>query len=170
MEKTRNRKTTTSKKAEEQATKTNTQENLQQVPDDSTDTNAATIGVENINTPKNIETPENKKNEQDVSIKMQKPKKPITPFVTSLANRIMTRIYELYGHSIKGETCKEIVSQAQKHAKAHKITIKTDIEKIDTHELYEHIVQLISDGYNISPLDANYNDIFLKAVVERYKV
>jgi len=170
MEKTRKRKSTASKKAEEQAAKTSTQENFQQVLDDITDTNAETIGAENIDTSKNIQIPEEKKNKQDASIKLQEPKKPISLFATSLANRIMTRIYELYGHSIKGESCKGIISQAEKHAKTYKITIKTDIEKIDTHELYEYIVKLISDGYNLSPLDTNYNDIFLRAVVERYKV
>jgi len=188
MEKTRNRKSTASKKTEKQGAKTSRQEKLQQVPNDSTNTNPEKINWESIETPQTIELPQateppkvielpndlkkpkDKGKEQDNPINPQEPKKRISPFVISLANRIMARLYELYGYSIQGELLKEILSRAQKYANSNKIVIQTDIEKICTYELYDHIVNIISDGYNLSPWDNTYNDIFLRAVMERCKV
>ena len=168
MEKTRNRKNTTSKKTEEQAARTSEQQNLEQMSNDSTNTNPEKINWETIETPQGTEPP--KENEQDTPINPQEPKKQISPFVVSLANRIMARIYELYGYSIEGELLGEILSRAQEYANDNTIDIKTGIDKIDTHELYDYIVNIISSGYNLSPLDTTYNDIFLRAVAERYKV
>jgi transposase len=188
MEKTRNRKNTASKKSEEQAAKTSEQQNLQQMSHDNTGTNPKKINWETVETlqtigppkgteppkvvelPQSVEKPKDKENEQDTPINPQGIKKRISPFVVSLANRIMARIYELYGYSIEGELLSEILSRAQEYANDNKIAIKTGIDKIDTHELYDYIVNIISSGYNLSPLDTTYNDIFLRAVAERYKV
>jgi len=163
MENTRKKKNTTPKQVEEQTAKTSGQENTEPMTNDSNDTNADSIAAEST------DTAELKERKKDKPIETQKPEKPLNTFALTLANRVMTRIYELYGYNIKGNTCKAIISQAQKYAKSHNITINTDIETIYIHELYDHIVNLISNGYMISTLDTTYNDIFIRAVIERYK-
>lgn len=163
MEKTRKKKNTTPEQVEEQTAKTSGQENTEPMTNDSNDTNADSIAAEST------DTAELKERKKDKPIETQKPEKPLNTFAHTLANRVMTRIYELYGYNIKGNACKTIISQAQQYAKSHNITINTDIETIDIHELYDHIVNLISNGYRISTLDTTYNDIFLRAVIERYK-
>ncbi len=163
MENTRKKKNTTPEQVEEQTAKTSGQENTEPMTNDSNDTNADSIAAESTDT---AELNEFKK---DKPIETQKPEKPLNTFAPTLANRVMTRIYELYGYNIKGNVCKTIISLAQQYAKERNITINTDIETINTHELYDHIVNLISNGYRISPLDTTYNDIFLRAVIERYK-
>jgi len=164
MEKTTNRKNRTSKKVEKQSAKTSGQGNPKPVTNDSADNDTEKIKSKNTDTAKDNE------NRQAAPTSPQEPEKPLNTFATTLADRIMSRIYELYGYSIKGNSCKVIVNQAQKYANANKIKIKIDINTINTHELYPYIVNLISSGYNLSPLDTNYNDIFLRAVVERYKM
>jgi len=164
MEKTTNRKNSTSKKVEEQGAKMSEQEKPEPMLNDNTDTHANEMMPERAN------IAEDKRNEQDTSIETQETQKPIDPFIASLSGRIMDRIYELYGYSITGNVCKIIISQAQQYANVYNININTDIETINIHELYDHIVNIISNGYNLSPLDNNYNDIFLRAVVERYRM
>ncbi len=166
MEKTNNRKNRTSKKVkvEDQSAKTSSQESPKSVINDSTDTNADKI------TSKNTDTAKDNVNSHAVPMSPQEPEKPINNFAVAQANEIMSRIYELYGYSIKDKACKIIISQAQQYAHKHKINIKTDINTINTHELYPYIVELISNGYNLSPLDTTYNDIFIRAIVERYKM
>lgn len=163
MENTRKKKNTTPKQVEEQAAKTSGQENTKLMTSDNNDTNG------DRSVPECTDTAELKESKKDKPIETQKPEKPLNTFAPTLANGVMTRIYELYGYSIKGNACKTIISQAQQYAKERNITINTDIETINTHELYDHIVNLISNGYSLSPLDTTYNDIFLRAVIERYK-
>jgi hypothetical protein len=163
MVKARNKKNTASKKVGEQDLKTIGQENLHQSANDGVKSDGDRVR------PSSTDTAEDKSAQQDTTVKTVKPQRSPTSFVGDLANRVMVRIYELYGYSIKGDLCKIIISRAQQYAKANNININTDIEAINTHELYDYIVGLISNGYNISPLDTTYNDIFLRAVVERYK-
>jgi len=164
MEKTRSRKKSTSNQAVEQSANTIGQEKPETVINESNDLNISRT------MPKDTDTTKDKENKQDALIRNQRPKKSPNAFVLNLANRIMARIYELYGYSIKGKACESIMKQAKHHADIHKIDIKIDIDTINTYELYDHIVQLLSNGYNPSPLDTNYNDIFIRAIVERYKI
>jgi len=164
MEKTRSRKKSTSNQAVEQSANTSGQEKTEAMINESNDINISRT------MPKETDITKDKENEQDVLIKNQEPKESPNAFVLNLANRIIDRIYELYGYSIKGKACESIMEQAKHHADIHKIDMKTDIDTINTHELYVHIVQLLSNGYNPSPLDTNYNDIFIRAIVERYKM
>ena len=164
MEKTRSRKKSTSNQAVEQSANTSGQEKTEAMINESNDINISRT------MPKETDITKDKENKQDVLIKNQEPKKSPNAFVLNLTNRIMTRIYELYGYSIKGKACESIMKQSKQHADIHKIDIKTDIDTINTNELYDHIVQLLSNGYNPSPLDTNYNDIFIRAIVERYKI
>jgi hypothetical protein len=164
MEKTRSRKKSTSNQVVEQSANTSGQEKPEIVINESNDVNIS------ITMPKDTDTTKDKENKPDVLIENPKPKKLPNVFVLNLANRIMVRIYELYGYSIKGKACKSIMKHAKHHADIYKIAMKTDIDTINTHELYDHIVQLLSNGYNPLPLDTNYNDIFIRAIVERYKI
>jgi hypothetical protein len=167
MESTRNRKNTTSKKSkkvEEQDVKTNKQETVQPTANDVVDTS------ENKIITNDTSTPEDEKIYRESPTGTSKTKSPVNPFASKMASKIMARIYEMYGYKIEGDACKALISQAEKYANAHNISINTDVETINTYELYDYIVTLISNGYNVSPLDDTYRDIFLRAVVERHKV
>jgi len=167
MENTRNRKNTTSKnskKVEEQAAKINKQEAVQPTANDALNTNENAIRTNDTS------SLEDKKVFHDSPMKTSKNQRVVNHFAFKMANKIMARLYEIYGYKIEGDTCKAIISQAQKYASAHGININTDVETINTSELYDYIVSLISSGYSIPPLDDTYRDIFLKSIVERYKV
>jgi len=167
MENTGNRKNTTSKKSkkvEEKEAKTNKPEVVQPKANDDLNTNENTIRTNDTS------TLEDEKASRKPPLKTSETQRPVNRFALKMASKIMARIYEIYGYTIEGDACKAIISQAQKYANTHNITINTDIETINTHELYDYIVSLISNGYNIPPLDDTYRDIFLMAVVERYKV
>jgi hypothetical protein len=167
MENTRSKKNTSSKKSkkiEEQTAKTNVKEIVQSTAEDAINTNENTITANDIN------TLEDENIYHEPPMESSRTQSAVNPFALQMANKIMARIYAICGYTIEGDACKAIISQAQKYANAHNININTDIVAINTHELYDYIVSLISNGYNVSPLDDTYSDIFLRAIVERYKV
>lgn len=91
-------------------------------------------------------------------------------FLATMARRIMSRLYELYGYSIKGDTCRRIIEEARSYAIRENVNIQDNIQEIKTAELYDNILNVLSLGYLPPSLDTNYNDILLRAIIDRYKV
>ncbi len=115
---------------------------------------------------KNVETYENKEEANNRQDRRTKP----NLFLTKMANRIMSRLYEIYGYSIKGDRCRSIVEIAQSYARREKVTIQDNISEIYIPDLYNNILNILSLGYLPSPLDNTYNDILIKAIIDKYKI
>jgi len=116
---------------------------------------------------KNIETLDSP---QDTTKKIQNDKTIPNAFLTKMVQRIMNRLCELYGYSIKGDVCRRIVQAAQSYASRKNINIQDSIQEINILELYDSILSILSRGQVPSPLDNTYNDILIAAIVEKYKV
>jgi hypothetical protein len=91
-------------------------------------------------------------------------------FLTKVAQRIMNRLYETYGYTIKDDMCRRIVQTAQSYASRENINIKDDIKEINIAELYNNVLNVLSLGYVPSPLDNTYNSLLIKAIIDKYKV
>jgi hypothetical protein len=124
--------------------------------------------VKNQEEEKNIET--NNKSAKDTGNENQSDKPRPNAFLATMARRIMNRLYELYGHNIKGDTCRRIIETARAYANTGNFKIQDNIQEINTTELYENILNILSLGYLPSPLDNNYTDILLRAIIDKYKV
>jgi len=117
---------------------------------------------------KNIETSD--KSSENIAEKTQNNKTIPNIYITNTAQRIMNRLYELYGYSIKDNVCRRIVQIAQTYASRENINIQDDIQEIKIAELYDNILNILSLGYTPSPLDNTYNDILIRAIIDKYKV
>jgi len=117
---------------------------------------------------KNIETSD--KSIEDIAKKTQNNKTIPSIYLTNTAQRIMNRLYELYGYSIRGDVCRRIVQAAQSHASRENIHIRDNIQEIQITELYDNILNILSRGYTPSPLDNTYNNILITAIIDKYKV
>lgn len=91
-------------------------------------------------------------------------------FLTKTAQHIMNKFYEMYGYIIKGNTCRRIIQIAQSYASRENINIQSDIQEINITELYDNILNVLSLDYIPSPLDNTYNNILIRAIIDKYKV
>jgi hypothetical protein len=117
---------------------------------------------------KDIETSD--KSIEDIAEKTQNNKTIPNIYLTNTAQRIMNRLYELYGYSIKGDVCRKMIQTAQSYASRENINIQDDIQEIKIAELYDNILNILSRGYAPSPLDNAYNNILITAIIDKYKV
>jgi len=117
---------------------------------------------------KNIETPD--KSSKDIANKTQNNKTITNIYLNNTAQRIMNRLYELYGYSIKDNVCRRIVQTAQTYASRENINIQDNIQEINLIELYDNILNILSRGYIPSPLDNTYNNILITAIIDKYKI
>jgi len=117
---------------------------------------------------KNIETSD--KPSDDIAKKTQNNETIPNIYLTNTAQRIMNRLYELYGYSIKDNICRRIAQIAQTYASRKNINIQDDIQEIKIAELYDNILNILSRGYTPSPLDNTYNNILITAIIDKYKV
>ncbi len=115
---------------------------------------------------KNIKTPENKEKSKD-----QQDNKTIpSSFLANMANSIINRLHRIYGYSIKGDRCRSILKTAQSYARRENIKLQDHINEIYIRDLYPNILNILSLGYIPSPLDNTYNDILVRAIVDKYKI
>jgi hypothetical protein len=124
--------------------------------------------VENHEKEKDINTTDN--SYKDYANKTKNNNTMTNMFLTKTAQHIMNRFYELYGYAIKGDTCRRIVQIAQSYATRENINIQGDIQEIKITELYDNILNVLSLGYIPSPLDNTYNNILIRAIIDKYKV
>jgi hypothetical protein len=157
IEKT-NRKGGRKKKQETQETQINQQERttIEQTNETKDDENK-----------QGIELPDTYK---DTADKEQKDTAVHSSFLDSLAKRIMNKLLTLYGNSIEGETCKKIIEIAKTYAKTGNTQMQDTIDRINIFELYDSIIKILKQGYYTSPLDETYNDILIKAIIDKYKL
>jgi hypothetical protein len=124
--------------------------------------------VTNHEQDKNVETAENFY--EDTPKKTENNNTTSDMLLTKTAQRIMNRLYEIYGYTIKGDMCRRIVQTAQSYASRENINIKDDIKEINIAELYNNVLNVLSLGYVPSPLDNTYNSLLIKAIIDKYKV
>ncbi len=164
MTQTKSRSRNKNKKSENQETQLNQQEEI--IIQASSETNEAnepkSYENEEIIEASNVtkDTTEKNRNKENIN----------NPFLTTMANRIMSRLYELYGYSIKDDLCQRITKRAQAYASRINKKIKDDIKEINIPELYDSILNILSRGHFPSPLDNTYNEILIRAIIEKYEV
>jgi len=91
-------------------------------------------------------------------------------FLDSLAKSIMNKLFTIYGYIIEGEICKRIIEIAKTYAKTENIQMQDNIDRIKTFELYDSIIKILKQGHYPSPLDETYNNILIKAIIDKYKL
>jgi ATPase subunit of ABC transporter with duplicated ATPase domains len=164
MSETTNKSQNRRRKPRQQDTQLNQQDGLLQ-ESSSMGTNYVTQNQkEEKNMEKSDKSSEDTKNEN----RNNEPKP--NAFLVTIARRIMNRLYELYGYSIKDDTGRRIIEAARAYASTRNIKIQDNIQEINITELYGNILNILSLGYLSSPLDNNYNDILLRAIIDKYKV
>jgi len=161
MTQTKGRSRNRNKKSENQETQLNQQEEAIIQPSSEANEpksyeNEEIVEVPNI--PK--DTTEKKRNKEVIH----------NPFLTTIANRIMSRLYEIYGYIIKDDVCQSIIQIAQTYAIRTNKKIQDNIKEINIPDLYDSIINILSRGQFPSPLDNTYNDILIGAIIEKYKV
>ena len=149
------------KKSENQETQLNQQEKTIIQPSSEANEAKSQKNKENLEA-SNItkDTTEKKRNKEAIH----------NPFLTAMANRIMSRLYEMYGYSIKDDVCQKIIEREQAYASRINKKMKYNIKEINIPELYDSILNILSRGHLPSPLDNTYNEILIRAIIEKYEV